>query len=171
MAKPKKSKKKGGSKKGRKSSKAKASSAKRGAKRTTLRAGMIVTKKPNKRTLQNNNLKVKKVGVVNGKPAFKVMKKAARKAPMRGVGPFANAARYDKALLEQKKAEEKEFKKRVTALKRLGERMEKLGVAEEVRKVEAQLASVQADLNAVRAEKEQLQAQVRSSKAQAEPDL
>lgn len=59
-------------KKGHKGHK-RASTAKRGAKRHTLKAGTIVTKKPNKRTLHAHKMHAKVVGKFNGKKAYKLV--------------------------------------------------------------------------------------------------
>lgn len=67
-----------GVKRGRRKGAAKASTAKRGAaKRTTLKAGMVVAKKPSKKTLKAHHMKATKVGKLatsakKGKTVFKL---------------------------------------------------------------------------------------------------
>lgn len=74
-------------KRGRKKGAARSSTAKRGAKRTTLKAGMVVAKKPSKSALKKAKMKATKVGKLataakKGKTVFKLAgkKRSAKRA-------------------------------------------------------------------------------------------
>lgn len=71
--KPKKGAKKRAKRGAKKGARRRSGTAKRGASRTTLRAGLVVTGKPNKRTLKAHCLKAKHVGKTSaGKTVYKI---------------------------------------------------------------------------------------------------
>lgn len=162
--KPKKSAKKGR----KKAKKASHSTAKKGAARHSLKAGMIVTKKPNKRSLRAHKLHVKVAGTVNGKKAYKIVrnkKASARKLTAKSGYALATKARAKD--LEAKKAEEKALKAKWRAVIRLKERAAKLGLVDEADANAKLAANLQTKLAAKEAEVKAAKAEVSAAKAEA----
>ncbi len=163
--KPKKS-----AKKGRKKAKkgASHSTAKKGAARHSLKAGMIVTKKPNKRSLRAHKLHVQVAGTVNGKKAYKIVRnKKASARKLTAKSGYALAMRARAKDLEAKKAEEKALKAKWRAVIRLKARAEKLGLVDEADANAKLAASLQSKLNAKEAEVKVAKAEASAAKAEA----
>ncbi len=130
VAKKKRKGKKG--KKGYHKKAARHSTAKRGAaKRHTLKAGSIVTKKPNKRTLRAHKMHAKVVGKIGSKKAYKLVKnKKAHKTAKSGYATaMRERAKYLRAEAKQLKAEAKAASSSAESDRLKAEADEKLRVA------------------------------------------
>lgn len=150
-----------------------ASTAKRGAaKRQTLRAGVLVTKKPSKKTLRAHKMHAKKVGTLNGKTTYKLVKNKKPKATARS--GYANAMRarahHLKAEKEQAKKAEAALKKQWREVIKLREKAEKLGLAAEMDANAQKARELQKQIDAKAAEKARLDAELENARAEAARD-